>query len=691
MAEGYKNWRYEIDEDDIMWLVLDRHDSAVNSLNREVITEFDQVLDEVNAQSQYKGVVILSAKHTGFIAGADIEQFVALKDEKEAYELVRHVQVIFDKLEALKIPTVVLIKGFCLGGGLELALACDYRIAESGVKTIIGAPEVKLGLHPGWGGTIRLPNLIGVRAGLRMNVLGSPIKAKAAKKIGLVDAVVPERQLVRAARHYILKRPKKQQAPLLDKLLSQKYVRPWIAKFFYGALEKKVQRKHYPAPYATIDNWVEYGTEDEKAMVQEARSIAQLLLTDTSKNLVRVFFLQTRMKGQAKDVKFPVQHVHVVGAGTMGGDIAAWCALRGMNVTLQDRAPEFIAPAVKRAYNLFTKKLKEPRLVQAALDRLVADVEGHGVVKADVVIEAISEDIKIKQAFYKEVEPKLKKTAILATNTSSLPLEELSQVLKKPNRLVGIHFFNPVAMMQLVEVVKGENTDKKVANQAMSFVRALDKLPLMVKSSPGFLINRILMPYLMEAMAMLDEGIAPDVIDKVATNFGMPMGPVTLADTVGLDICLAVAEILVKHLGGEISSTLRDKIKQGHLGRKSAHGFYVWQKGKKIEGTLDELDNPAEMAEIRNRLILRMLNESKACLREGVIEDADLLDAGMIFGTGFAPFRGGPIHYAEKMGIPHVVEKLTELQKNFGKRFAPDPAWTSSEMVSQQEEEVINE
>lgn len=676
-ADPYQNWRYVVDEDHIMWLALDRKGTNVNTLNRDVIAEFDQILDHIASQSTLAGVVISSAKASGFIAGADIEQFVQLKDAQEAFALVRHVQVIFDKLAALTIPTVALIKGFCLGGGLELALACRYRIAENGTKTIIGAPEVKLGLHPGWGGTIRLPELIGVRSGMRMNATGSPVDAKLAKKIGLVDEAVPERQLVRAARHYILQQPKKQQAPFLDHVLSHKLVRPWIAKLFYKALDKKVQRKYYPAPYAAIDNWVTFGTAGDEAMIQEAKSISHLMMTETSRNLVRLFFLQTRMKAQAKDIVFPVAHVHVVGAGTMGGDIAAWCALRGMTVTLQDRSAEYIAPAIKRAAVLFNKKLKEPRLIQAALDRLIPDLEGAGLPKADIVIEAVSEDINIKQALYKAIEPKLKKHAILATNTSSLPLETLSQVLKQPNRLVGIHFFNPVAMMQLVEIVKGKNTHEAIIGQATAFVRMLDKLPLQVKSSPGFLINRVLMPYLMEAMCLLDEGIAPENIDKIAVDVGMPMGPVTLADTVGLDVCLAVADILSTHYGGKVSGKLRELVEKGDRGKKSGQGFYTWKKGEKVGRISSELPDPAKAKEIKDRLMLCMLNESSACLREGVVDDADLLDAGMVFGTGFAPFRGGPIHYAEKLGVMHVMERLTELQKKYGERFTPDKGWLS--------------
>lgn len=672
MAQNYQHWKYEVDSSQIVWLTIDRKDTNVNSLSREVIAEFDAILDEIKSNTEYKGVVILSGKTSGFIAGADIEQFVLLKNEAEAFELIRQAQEVFEKLASLRIPTVAMIRGFCLGGGLELALACRYRVVEDSSKTILGAPEVKLGLHPGWGGTIRLPELIGVRAAMRMNLSGHPVSAKEAGQIGLADAVVPDRDLERAARYYALEHPAKHQAPLLDRILANKALRPIMGKVLYKQLEKKVKRAHYPAPYAIVDNWVEYGTTGEKAMVHEAKSISHLILTDTSRNLVRVFFLQTRLKAQGKNVRFSVSHVHVAGAGTMGGDIAAWCALKGMRVTLQDRSPEFIAPAIKRAYSLFQKKLKVPRLVQAAMDRLIPDIEGKGVVEADIVIEAISENLGIKQAYYQMIEPHLQPHTILATNTSSLPLEELSKILSKPERLVGIHFFNPVAKMQLVEVVKGENTDPQIADQALSFVSGLDKLPLLVKSSPGFLINRILMPYLMEAMAMLEEGIAPSVIDKIAVDFGMPMGPIELADTVGLDVCLAVAEILLAHYGGKVPDRLKEMVEKKRLGVKSGQGFYTYKNGHKVKVSETPIEGPAKAKEINDRLILRMINESMACLREKVVTDADLLDAGMIFGTGFAPFRGGPMHYAQHLGMHYVVERLKELQKQFGDRFAPD-------------------
>lgn len=670
----YKNWTFNIDSDHILWLTLDRANSAVNALNAEIIAELDQLLQKPLKDPTLAGVVICSGKPSGFIAGADIEQFVALKNQAEAFDLVRQAQLIFDKLAALKIPTVAMIKGFCLGGGLELALACRYRVAEEGAKTLLGAPEVNLGLHPGWGGTIRLPRLIGLFPAMQMNLTGKPVNAKAAAKLGLVDVAVPERHLLHAARYYVLHKPRKHHPAFWQDILNNKFLRPCIAKLFYKNLTKKVNRTQYPAPYAIVDNWLKYGIESDAAMVREAKSIAELLVGNTSRNLVRAFFLQTRLKSLAKGADFSAQHVHVIGAGIMGGDIAAWCALKGFRVTFQDRLPELVASAMKRAADLFHKKLKSAPLEQAALDRLTPDLTGAGIAKADIVIEAVSENLAIKQSIYQLVEPYLKPNAILATNTSSLHLDALSTVLKKPERLVGIHFFNPVPMMQLVEVVQSGKTDPAVVNQAMAFVRSIDRLPLPVQSCPGFLVNRVLMPYLMEAIILLDEGKSPEAIDQAALTFGMPMGPIELADTVGLDVCLAVAEILARDHHLTLPKILQEKVTRGEFGRKSGKGFYQYKKCRPIKKKHTE-----GFETLIDRLILPILNESVACVRENIVSDSDLLDVGLIFGAGFAPFRGGPLQYAKSEGISQIVERLKILQKAHGERFKPDTGWLTLE------------
>lgn len=665
-----KNWQLTLDSGNILWLLLDKAKASANTLDESIFAEFELILDALPQKSEIKGVVIGSAKSSGFIAGANIEQFTRLKTVEEALALLHRGQRLFDKLEQLPIPTVAMIHGFCLGGGLELALACRYRVAEDSPKTKLGLPEVMLGIHPGWGGSVRLPRLIGAINAMDLILSGRTVNAKAAKKMGFVDAAVPKRQLYRAARYYALEKPKPHPISLLQSLTNQAYVRPLLAKVFKKKLAAKARRDHYPAPYAALDNWLFYGVADE-AFEHEALSVSQLSLTETAKNLTRLFFLQERLKSQAKNMDFSAKHVHVIGAGTMGGDIAAWCALRGMRVTLQDRGPQYLTSATKRAYELFQKKLKAPALIQAAMDRFEQDPEGNGLRKADVIIEAIFESLEAKRELFKMLE-QANPHAILATNTSSIPLDEINSVLKQPERLVGIHFFNPVAKMQLVEIVKGNKTDPEVAQKAAAFVRQIDRLPLQVASSPGFLVNRALMPYLMEAMQLLDEGVPGVIIDQAALDFGMPMGPIELADTVGLDVCLSVAKNLTAHFGGTLSPKLIDMVEQGHLGRKSNRGFYEYKKGKAVKVSVDY---PQDLKTISDRLILRMINEAMACLREGVIADADLLDAGMVFGTGFAPFRGGPMHYVDFIGKQEVIALLNQLQQQHGDRFKPDAGW----------------
>ncbi|MDF1759105.1 MAG: 3-hydroxyacyl-CoA dehydrogenase NAD-binding domain-containing protein [Coxiellaceae bacterium] len=670
---SYKNFKIDTDEDNIVWLGIDREGMKVNSLDFATFEEFDKIISEVKDKKP-KGLIIYSAKKNGFVAGADINQFVKLKDTDEAYKLVRQAQQILDRLEALSVPTVAMINGFAMGGGCELALACRYRVALDDPKTKIGLPEIKLGIQPGWGGTVRLPKLIGAPKAMGIILAGRVVSANAARKMGIVDAAVPLRELKRAAKYYVCHQPKPHQASFAESMTNSALIRPLLAKAMRKQLSKKAIKAHYPAPFQVVDNWVKVGVGSQ-AMDKEARSISELLVTPTSRNLVRVFFLSERMKGLAKGLKFKPQHVHVVGAGTMGGDIAAWCALRGLYVTLQDRAPENIAPAIKRAYKLFKKKLKKPRLIQAAMDRLQPDVAGEAVGRADVIIEAIFENLEVKQQLFKDLEAKAKPGAILATNTSSIPLDEINQVLTNPERLVGIHFFNPVAMMPLVEVVHGEKTSKESIDSALAFVGKISKQPIPVKSSPGFLVNRVLMPYLMEAMELLKEGVSATMIDKVAMKFGMPMGPVTLADTVGLDVCLAVAENLGQHYGGDIPQQLRDMVAAKNLGRKTGKGFYSYKGGKQEKPSGESDSTSITKVDIQDRLMLRMVNESVACLREGVVEDKELLDGGMIFGTGFAPFRGGPIHYSEDRGLKDTVDRLQDLSTRFGQRFTPDAGW----------------
>ena len=667
MQTTYKHWKLESDQDQILWIYFDKQGASVNTIDRYVMEEFASIVHTLERDTLHKGVIITSRKKTGFIAGADISQFTKFKDIEDATSALTQGQEVLNALEALKIPVVAMIDGFCLGGGLELALACHYRVAEESSKTRLGLPEVKLGIHPGWGGTVRLPRLIGALQGLNMILSGHTVSGKAAAKLGFVDAAVPKRQLAHAAKYYALQKPPLHQPSFLQSLTNKTIIRQMIAQFLRKKIRSKVNPLHYPAPFDALSNWEQVGVEGEAAYEREAKSCGKLFFSETCENLVRVFFLQEKMKGLAKDISYSPKHIHVIGAGTMGGDIAAWCALQGFIVTLQDLEARFIAPAIKRAYALCKEKLKEPHLVQQAMDRLIPDISGSGLSKADIIIEAIVEDLAIKQSTFKMIESKAKRDAILATNTSSIPLDEINTVLKNPERLVGIHYFNPVAKMQLVEIVRGDRTSQEVVDQAIAFVRKIDRLPLPVKSSPGFLVNRILMPYLLESVELLKEGVPMTAIDKAMTDFGMPMGPITLADTVGLDVCLSVAKYLGHYFNTPIPEKLVELVEKRELGKKTGSGFYKYDKNRKqIKPESTAYDKP--LTDIANRLVLRMLNEAFACLREGVITDADLLDAGMIFGTGFAPFRGGPIHYAKTQGIQTLFQEFLKQQEARGEK-----------------------
>lgn len=668
-------WKLEEDAQHIVWLGLDRQDMQTNTINDEVLEELNVLLQEISNNNQAKGLVIYSCKSKGFIAGADIKTFSTMHSADSILSFLHHGQAVFSRLEKLKIPTVAMIDGFCLGGGLELALACDYRIATDSDDTRLGLPEILLGIHPGWGGLVRLPQLIGGLNALSQVILpGSMLRAKKAKQLGIVDEVVPVRQLKRAAIFFIKNKPSKKKPSWLQSLDQMKPIRLLIAKFLRHQLAKKVRKSHYPAPYAVVDFWEKESHFDAGSYRKEADSVMQLVTAgDTAKNLIRIFLLRERMKAFAKASQFKTKHVHVIGAGVMGGDIAAWCAKQGLKVTLQDQTYTQIAPAIARAQSLFKKTLKKPRAIQAALDRLIPDPEGLGLKHADVIIEAVFENLEVKQQLFKEIESLAKPEAILATNTSSIPLDEINRVMRHPERLVGIHFFNPVSRMELVEIVSGEKTQSRVVDDACHFVHQISRLPLPVKSKPGFLVNRVLMPYLLECIQLLEDGYAPEVIDEAAKAFGMMMGPVELADTVGLDVCLAVAENLTAHYGGHVPKRIREMVESKRLGRKSGEGFYQYKQGKPIKNkaVLREA-NHTHSEEIADRLILRMVNEAAACLREGIVADADLLDAGMIFGTGFAPFRGGPMHYAKAFGQDKLNASFAALETQYGDRFKAD-------------------
>jgi len=672
MSNEYKHWQVKRDENDIAWLHINKADSKTNVLSAELLTEFDRILDNLTTTPP-KGVAILSDKESGFIAGADVNEFTQFKNENEALIAIQRGHTIFNKLEQLPCPTVALIHGFCLGGGMELALACKYRVADDDPKTKLGLPEVKLGIHPGFGGSVRSIKVMGAPAALNFMLSGRNMSARIAKRQGLINYATPRRHFVNAAITIINKPPKIKPLPVWVRMASFKYVRPLLAKIITRKVAKRAPRSHYPAPYALIDLWVHYHDDPTEMLNKEAQSVANLITGRTAQNLIRVFTLQDELKSLGHFDNYQPKHVHVIGGGVMGGDIAAWCAFSGFTVTIQDQKKEALANVSKRAYGLYKKRLKIKRLITSAMDRLIPDPKGNGLKRADIIIEAIFEDAKVKQDLFKSIEPLVKPDAILATNTSSIPLDEINISLKNPSRLVGLHFFNPVAMMPLVEIVKSPTTDVNAARKAAAFTKQIGKLPLPVTSTPGFLVNRVLMPYLMEAMVLANEGVPLAVIDKEATDYGMPMGPIELADTVGLDICLHVAENLSKSMSIEVPEKLKDMVEKGMLGKKTGQGFYTFTKGKPVKAKPNKDYTPPN--DVQDRLILKLLNEAVACLRDKVVETDRQADAGIIFGTGFAPFRGGPFNYIEFRGYEQLTKMLEKLQSRHGPRFTADAGW----------------
>ncbi len=671
------SWKVERDSDGIAWLTIDKPGSSANVLSGSVLTELDVLLAALEKDLP-RGVVVISGKKSGFVAGADIKEFTGITDAASGYQLIRRGQQVLNRLSSLPRPSVAAVHGFALGGGLELALACRYRVGVADERLSLGLPEVLLGIHPGFGGTVRTVRVAGVRPAMELMLSGKPVRAEKALRLGLIDRLVAEAELRSAAREMLLAAPAARRAPWQERLLSSAPLRPLLRRLLTRKVARRAPREHYPAPYAIIDLWARFGAHGTQAFEAEARSIAYLFTTETSRNLVRVFLLQDRLKGAGGKSGADIRHVHVVGAGVMGGDIAAWSALRGFTVTLQDRALEYVQPALKRAQELFDKRARDPAANAAARARLRADVAGEGVPGADVVIEAIFENLEAKQELYARLEPRMKPGALLATNTSSLMLEPLAAKLGRPERLVGLHFFNPVPQMPLVEIVYADHTDPAALQVATGFARRIDKLPLPCRSAPGFMVNRVLTPYMQEAMLAAQEGVPLTVIDAAAVTFGMPVGPIELVDVVGLDVAAHVGEIIARQLGRppSVVPRLSELLAAKKLGRKSGAGFYVWQDGKAVKPATPAAAAPPDLID---RLILILVNECAACLRERVVEDADLVDAAVLFGTGFAPFRGGPLAYARARGVAAVVARLTELAARYGERFQPDRGWPSIE------------
>jgi 3-hydroxyacyl-CoA dehydrogenase/enoyl-CoA hydratase/3-hydroxybutyryl-CoA epimerase len=668
----FNHWHTELREDGIAVLSLDRKDSPVNAMSQDVLLELGDIVERL-AIDPPKGVVIRSTKPAGFIAGADLKEFQEFDRRGTVNDAIRRGQTVYQKLAELPCPTVAAIHGHCLGGGTELALACRYRVASNDVSTRIGLPETQLGIFPGWGGSARLPQLVGAPAAMDMMLTGRTLSASAARAIGLIDKVAAPAVLVDAAVSLAqsgASRPFKQRATAwaTNTWLARKILAPQMAK----QVARKAKKDQYPAPYALISTWERTGGSPiQKRLDAERRAVVKLASSPTARNLIRIFFLTERLKGLGgKDSG--IKHVHVVGAGVMGGDIAAWAAYKGFNVTLQDREQRFIDPAMTRAQALFDKKVRDESKRPEVAARLKADLAGDGVAQADLVIEAIIENPEAKRALYQTLEPKMKADALLTTNTSSIPLVELRDHIQRPAQFAGLHYFNPVAQMPLVEIIHHDGMAPETEKRLAAFCKALGKFPVPVAGTPGFLVNRVLFPYMLEAATAYAEGIPGPVIDKAAVKFGMPMGPIELLDTVGLDVAAGVGKELAPFLGLQIPAALAS-VEPNKRGKKDGQGIYKWENGRAVKPEVAK-DYQAP-SDLEDRLILPLLNEAVACLHDGVVADADLLDAGVIFGTGFAPFRGGPIQHIRATGADALVEKLKTLQARYGDRYAPRQGW----------------
>jgi 3-hydroxyacyl-CoA dehydrogenase/enoyl-CoA hydratase/3-hydroxybutyryl-CoA epimerase len=679
------NLSLQIEPDGLAILTFDRPGSSANIFDVPTLEELDRRIDEIASRPELKGVVLVSAKPRIFIAGADLNSLAGAAPE----ELGRIIDLghrVFTRLERLALPSVAAINGVCLGGGCELALACDWRIASTDQATKIGLPETQLGILPAWGGSVRLPRLIGLPAALGMILPGKAVAAIPAQRQGLVDEVAHPEYLVDVARRLAQrgKRPPASPRGLANTAL----LRPLVVM----KAKKEVLRRtggHYPAPLkalevctAALERSLEAGLALERAAVLE------LARTPECRNLMSVFFLQERAKklkiADAEGTGREVRRVAVIGAGVMGAGIAQWTAARGYPVVLRDVAPEALAKGLQTAEKLFRDAVKRRVFsgaeAAAGFNRIVPVSSDVPLSQVDLVIEAAVEKLEVKQTVFRGLEARAEGKTVLATNTSALSIDAIADGLAAPERVLGIHFFNPVHRMQLVEIVRGPRTSPAAVDTALRFVKAIGKLPVVVKDSPGFLVNRILLPYMVEAVHLFREGCAVERVDRVMRDFGMPMGPLRLADEVGLEVAQHVALDLQSRLEKPvpIDDTLEKMIARGWLGRKSGRGFYVFGAAK-AERPAPDLDamqgrDPAptqDDARLRDRMVLVMINEAARCLEEGVVAAPEDVDFGLIFGTGWAPFRGGPLRYADALGAAAIVARLEQLQAEVAPYFEP--------------------
>jgi len=672
-------------KNDIGFIEFDQNDSKVNLLTMAMVQRLDAILDDIKNTSHLKALVIGSNKKDVFIAGADIKEIEQITEVKDGQAKSQAGQNVLNKLEDLKIPTIAVIDGVALGGGCELILACDYRLATFNEKVKIGLPEVNLGFVPGFGGTYRLPRLVGLIQGMKMILSGKPIDGAKAFKIGLVDKLFPQIGLVACVDHFIsdvldgktirdkYKRKKKTRG--LAVLLKNSLIAEFLVFFQSKKSVLKLSKGFYPAPLKAIDVVKEtYYLDRTEGLAIESKAFGELAITDISKNLVQVFYLSEKYRkltidGTEKIKPVRVNKCGVCGAGIMGGGIAQLLSYKGIWVRLKDINHAAVGQGLKAAAKLYQQAVKKRRMTKGEAHQSMARITGtldySGFKNADIVIEAVVEKMEVKRKVFKELSEAVSKNTILATNTSALSVTKMAQETKDPSKIIGFHFFNPVHRMPLVEIITTPMTSKETIVTTLQFAKQLGKIPIVVKDSCGFIVNRILLGYINEAGRILEECGQMERIDKLATDFGMPMGPFTLSDEVGLDVGVKVLRILENHFGEHFKPTDGfDRIlNKGYLGKKTGKGFYIYGETKEPNSEIKPLLGRTSFApfngdEYLKRMIYVMINEAARCLEEGVVQDPGDIDVGMIFGTGFPPFRGGLLRYADHVGVDYVAGDL---------------------------------
>ncbi|HMI32250.1 MAG TPA: 3-hydroxyacyl-CoA dehydrogenase NAD-binding domain-containing protein, partial [Candidatus Limnocylindrales bacterium] len=681
----YGPFRLEAHASGIALVWFDDPAHKVNLLNSESLLALRRVLDALRQRSDNvypRAMIFLSGKDEQFIAGADVAEFDRLVDPIEAEAKSREAQQLFEEFSLLPYPTVAAINGPCLGGGTELALAMRHRIASNARKVVIGLPEVQLGIMPGFGGTQRLPRLVGLMPSLDLLLTGRSLDSRRAYRAGLVDAVLPHERFSERAVQWteaLLADPegeKRRTPPLALRVIET------IAPLRNGILSQARRRVlhqthgHYPAPLEIIrvlrETW---GVPSPQGLKVEREAVARLLFTHESRNLRRIFAMREEAKRRPETVRArPVGHVAVMGAGTMGGEIAYLFSSRGTRVRLRDLKPEPLLKSLSHARSLFQREVSRSRLTKAEMEQALGRIEPaldlSGLKPADLVLEAVVEDLPVKQALFRELEGQVPDKCVFATNTSSLSVRAMAKGLKNPGRVVGMHFFNPATKMPLVEVIRTEISEPAAVETVIALTRRLGKTPILVADAPGFLVNRVLMPYMGEAVALVERGQPVRAVDHALRDFGMPMGPLELLDEIGLDVARKVAHVLHDAFGNRLAPvTLIDKlVAAGELGKKTEMGFYNYENGRRkgVNGNIESsapAEGPLTPQQIVDRLMDVMVNEAALALEERVVSRPEDVDLAMVLGTGFPPFRGGLLRYADSVGIGSIVERLARRQQ----------------------------